>query len=445
MKNIIVMIAVIFNLTLLFGDKSLPSEAVGFSTYKCIDYGDMDYHQISIPFQGIIKNSSEFDPEGLNFHNISLWSAYQQKWITSSFNPDLMVWQQAFQIQAGQSYMIHDIFHDFNFITNGEYQVNPSYSLIVNPDIGSMNLIMVPLEKYNLYWAGADLGNDIVNEDGIVSCSMIGKLDPKTQATRVTMYNGLSWAWDYPIKISDPVFVRVNEDIIWPDIEGAEISLPKAGYWRIVKKNMRDYDLIQKSDNLSFEAWITGREDDILTHESYGCGFEQICDSLSSIYINFGNFKNYWDGGDEINIKIMDMTGSDNSQWRYGIGRYTIDKSGKTIYRGFGSIKGSGEPIIVSEPLTSESNIPYETELYQNYPNPFNPVTTIKFSLKEESKVSLNVYNYTGQLVKALVNETRESGFHKIEFNASQFSSGVYYYTLKTDNKTFTKKMLMIK
>ncbi|NOR44860.1 MAG: T9SS type A sorting domain-containing protein, partial [Candidatus Delongbacteria bacterium] len=71
--------------------------------------------------------------------------------------------------------------------------------------------------------------------------------------------------------------------------------------------------------------------------------------------------------------------------------------------------------------------------------------TTIKFSLKDESMVNLNVYNYSGQLVKSLANEIRERGFHKIEFNASQFSSGVYYYTLKTDTKTFTKKMLMVK
>ena len=89
--------------------------------------------------------------------------------------------------------------------------------------------------------------------------------------------------------------------------------------------------------------------------------------------------------------------------------------------------------------------LPTETKLYQNYPNPFNPMTTIKFSLKDKSKVSLNVYNYTGQIVKTLVNGQRERGLHKIHFDASQLSSGVYYYTLKTDTKKFTKKMLMIK
>ena len=302
-----------------------------------------------------------------------------------------------------------------------------------------MNFIMVPLEKYNLYWAGADLGSDIGN------CNHIGKLDPAKQMSKVTFLNGFTWEWDFPIKIGDPVFVNMTAETIWPDIEGAEVSLPKAGYWRIVKRNLKDYDLTEKMDNLSFEAWITGREDDMLTQESFGCGFEQISDSLSSMYINFGNFENYWDGGDEINIKIIETNGNDQSNWRYGLGRCIIDKSGKTIYKGFGSIKGSGDPIVVEVPLTSESNIPIETALYQNYPNPFNPITTIKFSLKDESKVRLNVYNYTGQLVKTLVNEQKEQGYHQINFDASQLSSGVYYYTLKTDTKKFTKKMLMVK
>ncbi|MCK4980204.1 MAG: T9SS type A sorting domain-containing protein, partial [Candidatus Delongbacteria bacterium] len=84
-------------------------------------------------------------------------------------------------------------------------------------------------------------------------------------------------------------------------------------------------------------------------------------------------------------------------------------------------------------------------ELYQNYPNPFNPSTEISFSLDESQLVKLSVYNLSGQLVSELVNKKLDKGIHKINFNASDLNSGIYFYTLECEGFSETNKMLLIK
>ena len=81
----------------------------------------------------------------------------------------------------------------------------------------------------------------------------------------------------------------------------------------------------------------------------------------------------------------------------------------------------------------------------QNYPNPFNSQTNIKYSINKSSFVELNIYNSKGEVVRKLFNGMKEKGKYQINFNASSLSSGVYYYSLKLDNKRLaTRKMLYL-
>lgn len=89
--------------------------------------------------------------------------------------------------------------------------------------------------------------------------------------------------------------------------------------------------------------------------------------------------------------------------------------------------------------------IPARYDLSQNYPNPFNPTTNINFELPLDGKVSLKIFDMTGREVASLVNEVKTAGYYSINFNASSLSSGVYFYNLKSDNFTMTKKMMLIK
>jgi len=83
--------------------------------------------------------------------------------------------------------------------------------------------------------------------------------------------------------------------------------------------------------------------------------------------------------------------------------------------------------------------------LEQNYPNPFNPSTKIAYVLKEKTNVKILVMNALGEEVAVLVNQTQEQGYHQLDFNASNLPSGIYFYSLLTENYSETKKMLLMK
>jgi len=88
---------------------------------------------------------------------------------------------------------------------------------------------------------------------------------------------------------------------------------------------------------------------------------------------------------------------------------------------------------------------PGEYKLYDNYPNPFNPVTNIRFAIPKNGFVSLKVYDALGREISSIVNEFRQAGEYTVNFNASKLVSGVYFYTLKTESFSATKKMMLVK
>ena len=91
------------------------------------------------------------------------------------------------------------------------------------------------------------------------------------------------------------------------------------------------------------------------------------------------------------------------------------------------------------------TNLPDKYLLSQNYPNPFNPVTKINFAIPKSGLVSLKVYDVLGREVSTLVNEVKNAGTYKVEFNASNLSSGMYFYKVSVNGFTDVKKMMLIK
>jgi len=89
--------------------------------------------------------------------------------------------------------------------------------------------------------------------------------------------------------------------------------------------------------------------------------------------------------------------------------------------------------------------VPVSMQLSQNYPNPFNPTTTINFDLPNDGYVSLKVFDNSGKEVATLVNGIRTSGYHSVNFNAADLSSGIYYYKLSTNGVSKVMKMALIK
>jgi|GEM_PF-6751849 len=99
----------------------------------------------------------------------------------------------------------------------------------------------------------------------------------------------------------------------------------------------------------------------------------------------------------------------------------------------------------VTTSIADKNNLPKLFMLYQNYPNPFNPTTTIKYSVEEESLVSIRVYDILGDEVKTLVNSFKAPGNYEIKFNTSTLGSGIYFYRMQAGNFEETKKLVVLK
>ncbi len=123
----------------------------------------------------------------------------------------------------------------------------------------------------------------------------------------------------------------------------------------------------------------------------------------------------------------------------------TSSHSGGVFFAGFGPTN----LYFNSSNLVSDvRDLPGTVEKYslaQNYPNPFNPTTKIKFSIPEQTNLTLKVYNTIGQEVATLINGEIAAGNHEVDFNASALSSGVYFYKIQSNSYTATRKMILIK
>lgn len=104
-----------------------------------------------------------------------------------------------------------------------------------------------------------------------------------------------------------------------------------------------------------------------------------------------------------------------------------------------------GDSYIQWKLLSQDSKDNFDYKLSQNYPNPFNPSTNITYQLKEGGFVNLTIYNSVGESITELVNQRQEEGNYSIVFNASNLPSGIYFYRIKTEKFTETKKMILLR
>ena len=118
--------------------------------------------------------------------------------------------------------------------------------------------------------------------------------------------------------------------------------------------------------------------------------------------------------------------------------QYLIDYAGKII-----QLIYSGNSKIQHQPIVNI--VPNTYSLSQNYPNPFNPTTDIEYSIPKNANVTLKVYDMLGKEVATLVNKQQDAGTYITTWNASNFSSGVYFYRLTAGSFVQTKRMSLTK
>jgi hypothetical protein len=131
-------------------------------------------------------------------------------------------------------------------------------------------------------------------------------------------------------------------------------------------------------------------------------------------------------------------------------GSYYYDVRARDAQSQWSPFSNRAVAVVQTQSVNEEPALPTSLTLNQNYPNPFNPTTNISFDVPTRTHVELNVYDLTGAKVAVLLNSDFVPGKYDINFNGQDesgkiLSSGVYFYRLKTDNQTITKKMVLMK
>jgi hypothetical protein len=145
----------------------------------------------------------------------------------------------------------------------------------------------------------------------------------------------------------------------------------------------------------------------------------------------------------DIDLHLAGASLTDNSLRGIPVPGITTDIDG-TVRNALFPSRGADEVglVNITDPLTGT---PSEYKLSQNYPNPFNPVTSINYEIPVSGFVSMKLYDISGKEVAALLNSNLSAGFYTVRFDATNFASGTYFYTLTAGDMKITKKMVLMK
>ncbi len=162
-------------------------------------------------------------------------------------------------------------------------------------------------------------------------------------------------------------------------------------------------------------------------------------------------------------VVIVDQSDLSKKGW-YKLGTVYLTSGNRTVLKLDNSLVESGKFVVsdavmlmlnrrrspnvvlgAEESIENNAMLPRSAELMHNFPNPFNPSTEIGFRIAQRGHVLLTVYDLLGRTVATLVDEQRSAGTYSVRFNATELSSGIYFYSLRIGGATITKKMTLIK
>ena len=309
-----------------------------------------------------------------------------------------------------------------------------------------------------------DPGESIIVE--VVFCLPGGITHPENLVAFVFDYNDVHLEWEQPVRTDDVLYTRTRTK----RIENNRDSRMLLGYkvYRdgveivyLDDPNELTYDDLALNEG-TYDYWVTAIYDE---GESDSSNVEEVTVvlypplNLSAIVQGMNNVFLTWDAPATRELESYNV-------YRNGdlisnvTSTFYLDEgvaAGNYVYNVTAVYGGGWESGFSNNAYGSfdvgDTPIPLVTELMGNYPNPFNPTTIINYSLKENAKVSLNIYNIKGQKVKQLItNSTSQlsAGQHSVVWdgrdeNNKPVGSGIYFYKMKTDNFEKTKKMILLK
>lgn len=393
-----------------------------------------------VPFEAMIELANEA--------NVDLWITspvraddhFEEQLATmlrDNLNDDLKVW-----IEWGNEYWNcgawgyegcvyldeQDAANSDPEIDNPHFYAWESLDLFANFD----SVFSATGERDRLYTVlGGQLGNSWQLQESTSEISRLGRLDDVDLFTIAPYYSG-----------ADRINAAYNEgglDDVFPVLDSVAYDLfhEIGEIGEEFERNMA----LARTYNKPMVAYEGGQH--ITTWVGVPAGLPAMISLDERIYDHYMNYFGYWED-EEMTATFVHFT---------DIAQYNDDEA-------FALLDNYNQPLEEAPKLrafldwqagittSGERNMP-ETpariELDQNYPNPFNPVTNISYSLPQGADVSLKVFDMTGRLVSVLVDEVQPAGTYQQTFDASNLSSGVYFYRLTANGLDLTRKMTLVK
>jgi PA domain/Secretion system C-terminal sorting domain len=156
-------------------------------------------------------------------------------------------------------------------------------------------------------------------------------------------------------------------------------------------------------------------------------GFDILRQAQDDEWVTLGFVDGHGNSNSPKSYSFTDINPSGGSKFKYRLKQ--IDNDGTYEY----------------SDIVEVEYVPTEFALYQNYPNPFNPATKIKYSLPQESNVTIKIFDILGNQVRTLVKSKQQAGTYEVEFEGTNLVSGIYIYKMQTESFNSTKKMLLMK
>jgi hypothetical protein len=224
-------------------------------------------------------------------------------------------------------------------------------------------------------------------------------------------------------------------------------------------KNFFKLYFCNSKDTTSLKIYITKVDDSSISNQPYplndfvqfGAAIDLNGEYFSEFKINSDNELNYLPlsiinkNKEALTIFGENYLSEDYQDFTIGI----KDNKGKIIFAPFAINENMGNNLVLiigkRNLINSIKEVPTTFIVSQNFPNPFNPNTSINVLLPTESNLTINVYNSIGKQVSQIYNGYLKSGSYNFNFDGTNLSSGVYYYSVTTDYGSINKKMLLLK
>lgn len=404
-----------FDRLLLPGDYTLKISHFGYHTQQ-MDITITEDEATEVQFQLTEKDMGDLEGVVTNTANEPIENA-----IVNIYHDNLAY--QTATTDAEGNYFFDDIYNDYTYqfeISAASYDTLRQDVYIPGDEIVTQNFMLAPVESFE-----EDDGNFV--GDG-------------------------EWEWGIPTEDGGPAEVfhgdklwGTNLDGIYADQQTYDLYSP-------------EYDFSYRSEAyLKFYQWLDTKENwdggNVHVSTDGGENWELLTPDggythQAIVGLNgdpgFSGQTQEWQ---VCTIDLDDYLGESSVQFRFHFGSFMNTLSCKGWFIDY-VVVYENTPSDIQEDHFAKS--PEKINLYQNYPNPFNPTTTIQFKLPEKSDVSLRIYDITGKLVRTLMNEEKEAGYHSVIWDGNDeqgaaIHSGVYFYKIETDGYSDVKRCVMLK